>query len=80
MRRSTMAPGAQRDRHTADELLAQVFALAKSIWQDECAARRFMNAPHAEFDGQTPLEVARTEVGARRVEEGIEGGRQGLPV
>jgi 2,3-bisphosphoglycerate-independent phosphoglycerate mutase len=35
-----------------------------------------MNAPHAELDGRTPLEVAVTEV----VEGLIERGRHGLPV
>jgi len=62
------------------ERLARVFALAESIWQDEAAARRFMNTPHRELNGRTPVDVAMTEVGARQVEEVIERGRHGLPV
>jgi putative toxin-antitoxin system antitoxin component (TIGR02293 family) len=62
------------------ERLARVFAMIEDIWQDEAAARRFMNTPHAELNGRTPLEVAMTEVGARQVEEVIERGRHGLPV
>jgi putative toxin-antitoxin system antitoxin component (TIGR02293 family) len=61
------------------ERLARVFAMAESIWQDEAEARRFMNTPHAELKGRTPVEVAMTEVGARQVEEVIERGRHGLP-
>jgi putative toxin-antitoxin system antitoxin component (TIGR02293 family) len=62
------------------ERLARVFATAESIWQDDAEARRFMNTPHPELNGRTPIEVAMTEVGARQVEEVIERGRHGLPV
>jgi putative toxin-antitoxin system antitoxin component (TIGR02293 family) len=62
------------------ERLARVFAMVESIWEDEAEARRFMNAPHAELNGRTPVEVAMTEIGARQVEEVIERGRHGLPV
>ncbi|MGH6921072.1 MAG: antitoxin Xre/MbcA/ParS toxin-binding domain-containing protein [Geminicoccaceae bacterium] len=62
------------------ERLARVFAMAESIWHDESEARRFMETPHAELDGRTPVEVAMTEDGARQVEEVIERGRHGLPV
>jgi putative toxin-antitoxin system antitoxin component (TIGR02293 family) len=58
----------------------RVFALAKSTWQNEGAAQRFMSAPHPELNGRTPVEVAVTEVGARQVEEVIERGSHGLPV
>jgi putative toxin-antitoxin system antitoxin component (TIGR02293 family) len=62
------------------ERLARVFAMAEGIWHDEAEARRFMNTPHLELNGRTPLDVAMTEVGARQVEEVIERGRHGLPV
>ena len=62
------------------ERLARVFAMVEDIWQDETDARQFMNTPHPELNGRTPLEVAMTEVGARQVEEVIERGRHGLPV
>jgi putative toxin-antitoxin system antitoxin component (TIGR02293 family) len=62
------------------ERLARVFAMAESIWHDGSEARRFMNTPHAELNGRTPVDVAMTEVGARQVEEVIERGRHGLPV
>jgi putative toxin-antitoxin system antitoxin component (TIGR02293 family) len=62
------------------ERLARVFAMVESVWHDEAEARRFMNTPHAELNGRTPVEVAMTEIGARQVEEVIERGRHGLPV
>jgi putative toxin-antitoxin system antitoxin component (TIGR02293 family) len=62
------------------ERLARVFALAESVWRDRDEARRFMNRPHPELDGRTPLEVAMTEIGARQVEEVLERGLHGLPV
>jgi putative toxin-antitoxin system antitoxin component (TIGR02293 family) len=57
-----------------------MLALAESVWRDKGEARRFMNAPHAELGGRTPLEVVATEIGARQVEDVIERGRHGLPV
>jgi putative toxin-antitoxin system antitoxin component (TIGR02293 family) len=58
----------------------RVFALAKSTWQNEAAAQQFMNTPHPELNGGTPVEVAVTDVGARQVEEAVERGSHGLPV
>jgi putative toxin-antitoxin system antitoxin component (TIGR02293 family) len=57
-----------------------MMAMIERIWHDEAGARRFLNTPHPELDGRTPLEVAVTEAGAARVEELIERGRHGLPV
>jgi putative toxin-antitoxin system antitoxin component (TIGR02293 family) len=62
------------------ERLARVFALAESVWRNQGEARRFMNTPHPELDGRTPLKVALTEIGARQVEEVLERGLHGLPV
>jgi len=62
------------------ERLARVFAMAEAAWADPGEARRFMNAPHPELGGRTPLEAAMTELGARQVEEVLERGLHGLPV
>ena len=43
-------------------------------------AREWMSKPHRELSGQTPLEVARTELGARRVEDLLDKLYFGLPV
>ena len=62
------------------ERLARVFAMAEAAWGDPGEARRFMNAPHPELGGRTPLDAAMTELGARQVEEVLERGLHGLPV
>lgn len=62
------------------ERLARVFAMARATWGDDEKARRFLLSPHPELEGNTPIEVALTEVGARRVEAVMERGIHGLPV
>jgi len=64
----------RRDRLTPDESqkterLARIFATALYVWDDEDDAREFLNTPHPLLDGRSPLDVAMTELGARRVEE-----------
>jgi putative toxin-antitoxin system antitoxin component (TIGR02293 family) len=51
------------------ERLARVIALAELLWDDQQAAQEFLNTPHPELDGRTPLECAGTELGARQVED-----------
>lgn len=48
--------------------LARVLASAIHVWSSEHDAQVFLNTPHPELGGRTPLDVARTELGARRVE------------
>jgi len=62
------------------ERLARVVALAESLWGDESAARAFLNRPHPLLDGETPLNAARTELGARRVERLLHDIEHGLPL
>ena len=62
------------------ERLARIFAMARVVWGDDEKARRFLLSPHAELEGGVPMEVALTEVGARRVEAVMERGIHGLPV
>lgn len=64
----------RRDRLTRDESekterLARVVATASYVWDDLDDARAFLATPHALLEGRTPLDVALTELGARRVEE-----------
>lgn len=62
------------------ERLARVVALAESLWDDQQEARAFLNRPHPLLDGETPLDVAHTELGARRVERVLHSIEHGLPV
>lgn len=61
------------------ERLARLYAMALSAFEDETAATHFLMNAHPELDGQTPFEVALTEIGGRQVEEIIERGLHGLP-
>jgi putative toxin-antitoxin system antitoxin component (TIGR02293 family) len=62
------------------ERLARVLAMAEYVWDDRGKAREWMSKPHRELNNETPLEVARTELGARRVEDLLDKLYFGLPV
>jgi putative toxin-antitoxin system antitoxin component (TIGR02293 family) len=74
-RRSRLS--AQESERT--ERLARVVALAEAIWRDEYQTRAFLNRRHPLLDDETPLSVARTEIGARRVENLLRDVEHGLP-
>ncbi len=61
------------------ERLARVLAHAEFVWDDRGQAREWMSKPHRELGNVAPVEVARTELGARRVEEVLEKLFYGLP-
>ena len=56
------------DESERTERLARVIATAEYVWDDAVEARRYLTTPHAHLDGQTPVEAALSELGARRVE------------
>ncbi|HXE57009.1 MAG TPA: antitoxin Xre/MbcA/ParS toxin-binding domain-containing protein [Gemmatimonadales bacterium] len=62
------------------ERLARLLALAEQVWESEERARGFMTAPHPRLDHRSPLELAATELGARRVEELLWNLEYSLPV
>jgi putative toxin-antitoxin system antitoxin component (TIGR02293 family) len=68
------------DESERTERLARVLAAAEYVWDDREQAREWMGKPHPELGGQRPLDVARTELGARRVENLLEKLFFGLPV
>jgi putative toxin-antitoxin system antitoxin component (TIGR02293 family) len=57
-----------------------VLAAAEYVWDDRDRAREWMSTPHRELGGKTPLETARTELGARRVEDVLNKLFFGLPL
>jgi putative toxin-antitoxin system antitoxin component (TIGR02293 family) len=61
------------------ERLARVLAAAEHVWNDRDEAREWMSRSHQELGGQTPLETASTELGARRVEDLLDKLFYGLP-
>ena len=50
------------------ERLARVIATAEQVWDSPEDARVFLCTGHAMLGGKRPIEVALTELGARRVE------------
>ena len=56
-----------------------VVATAEYVWDDAEEARRFLHEPNPLIEGRTPLEVALTELGARRVEDLLWQLFHGLP-
>lgn len=50
------------------ERLARVIATAEQVWNDVDDARAFLCTAHPMLGGRRPIEVALTELGARRVE------------
>jgi putative toxin-antitoxin system antitoxin component (TIGR02293 family) len=68
------------DESERTERLARVLAHAEYAWDDRDQAREWMSKPHRELHNSTPLEAARTELGARRVEDLLDKLYYGLPV
>jgi len=62
------------------ERLARVLAHAEYVWDGRDQAREWMSKPHRELRNDSPLEAARTELGARRVEALLDKLYYGLPV
>ena len=75
-RRTRLSP----DESARTERIARIIAMAEAVWEGEDAARDFLNRPHPLLDQQTPLTVARTEIGARRVESLLHHVEHGLPL
>ena len=69
-----------RNESERTERLARVLAHAEYVWDDRERAREWMNKPHRELGKRSPLEAARTELGARRVENLLDKLFYGLPV
>lgn len=61
------------------ERLARVIAAAEHAWNEREDARGWLTKPHPELGKRTPLETARTELGARRVEELLDRLFFGIP-
>ncbi len=68
------------DESERTERLARVLAYAEHVWDDRDQAREWMCKPHRELNDSTPLDVARRELGARRVEDLLDKLFYGLPV
>ena len=61
------------------ERLARVLAAAEYVFDDREQAREWMNKPHPELGDKRPVQAAKSELGARRVEELLDKIFFGLP-
>lgn len=60
--------------------VASTLARALAVWEDEEQAAEFLTRPHAELEGDAPIDRARSEIGARQVEDLLLKLDLGLPV
>lgn len=60
--------------------IEHILSFATSIWQDESAATRWLNRPHMELRGATPISLLGTEAGGRAVEAILAALEYGFPV
>ncbi len=49
--------------------IARIASLAEEVFGDDAKASRWLRKPKTRFEGRAPLELLRTEAGARLVEE-----------
>jgi putative toxin-antitoxin system antitoxin component (TIGR02293 family) len=73
-RRTLVHRRSKRESLTHDESdravrIARITSLAEEIFGDDAKAGRWLRKPKTRFEGRTPMEVLRTEAGARLVEE-----------
>src|SRR6266567_2319190 len=70
--------GPQASQTTAR--LSHILAVAERIWGNENDATEWLNSPHAELQGATPLSMLKTEAGGRAVEALLAALEFGFPV
>jgi len=64
----------RRERLTPEESqrlerLARITALAERVWEDRALAHEFLVSAQPQLDGERPVDLARSDLGAREVEE-----------
>lgn len=57
-----------------------ILSVAQHIWGDEADATAWLNTPHPELQGATPLSLLKTEAGGRAVETLLAALEYGFPV
>jgi putative toxin-antitoxin system antitoxin component (TIGR02293 family) len=74
--RKTLGPQASQ---TAARL-SHILAIAERIWGNEQEATVWLNSPHPELEGATPISLLRTEAGGRAIEALLGALEFGFPV
>jgi putative toxin-antitoxin system antitoxin component (TIGR02293 family) len=60
--------------------LGNILSIAERIWGNEADATAWLNNPHPELQGATPLSLLKTEAGGRAVETLLAALEHGFPV
>lgn len=60
--------------------LSHVLSVAEQVWGNETEATEWLNSPHPELRGVTPLSLLKTEAGGRAVEALLGALEFGFPV
>jgi putative toxin-antitoxin system antitoxin component (TIGR02293 family) len=75
-RRTRLSP----EESARTERLARLAALAEHVWEDADYAREFLTQPQPQLGGERPIDLARSELGAREVEMLLMKIEHALPV
>jgi putative toxin-antitoxin system antitoxin component (TIGR02293 family) len=75
----------RRDRLSTEESerlerLARLTALAEQVWEDPDLAHEFLVSPQPQLDGERPVDLIRTDLGTRTVEDLLWSLEYSLPV
>jgi putative toxin-antitoxin system antitoxin component (TIGR02293 family) len=62
------------------ERVARMAALAEHVWEDRELAREFLTSPQPQLGDERPLDLARSDLGTREVEDLLLALEHGLPV
>lgn len=62
------------------ERLARMAALAEEVWEDPALAREFLTSRQPQLGGERPVDLARSDLGTRQVEELLFRLEYSLPV
>jgi len=61
------------------ERLARMAALAEEVWEDDALAHEFLTSAQPQLGGERPVDLARSDLGTREVEELLFRMEYGLP-
>lgn len=80
--RTTLARRKRLTRGESERLerLARITALAEGVWEDPHHAHEFLHSEQPQLGGYRPIDLARSDLGAREVEGLLMKLEYGLPV